>query len=62
MWLIKKLQCNDIKFTLGCALFFTLLNGLFIQRSWAIIALRICTTSLCRVRAAGAVLRLGDCF
>ena len=37
MWLIKKLQCNDIKFTLGCALFFTLLNGLFIQRSWAII-------------------------
>ncbi|EMM7214811.1 phosphoethanolamine transferase EptA [Enterobacter bugandensis] len=38
MWLSKKLQCNDIKFTLGCALFFTLLNGLFIQRSWAIIA------------------------
>ena len=38
MQLIKKLQCNDIKFTLGCALFFTLLNGLFIQRSWAIIA------------------------
>ena len=38
MWLIKKLQCNDIKFTLGCALFFTLINGLFIQRSWAIIA------------------------
>lgn len=31
MWLIKKLQCNDIKFTLGCALFFTLINGLFIQ-------------------------------
>lgn len=38
MWLTKKLQCNDIKFTLGCALFFTLLNALFIQRSWAIIA------------------------
>ena len=38
MWLIKKLQCNDIKFTLSCALFFTLINGLFIQRSWAIIA------------------------
>ncbi len=38
MWLIKKLQCNDIKFTLGCALFFTVLNALFIQRSWAIIA------------------------
>jgi len=38
MWFAKKLQCNDIKFTLGCALFFTLLNALFIQRSWAIIA------------------------
>jgi lipid A ethanolaminephosphotransferase len=38
MWFIKKLQCNDIKFTLGCALFFTALNALFIQRSWAIIA------------------------
>lgn len=35
---IKKLQCNDIKFTLGCALLFTLLNALFIQRSWAVIA------------------------
>lgn len=38
MWSIKKLQCNDIKFTLGCALFFTVLNALFIQRSWEIIA------------------------
>ena len=38
MWSAKKLQCNDIKFTLGCALFFTLLNALFIQRSWQIIA------------------------
>lgn len=38
MWLIKKLQCNDTKFTLGCALLFTFLNALFIQRSWAIIA------------------------
>lgn len=34
----KKLQCNDIYFTLGCALFFTVLNALFIQRSWAIIS------------------------
>ena len=34
----KKLHCNDIKFTLGCALFFTVLNALFIQRSWSIIA------------------------
>ena len=37
-WFAQKLQCNDIKFTLGCALFFTLLNALFIQRSWEIIA------------------------
>lgn len=35
---IKKLQCNDVKFTLGCALLFTLLNALFIQRSWAVIS------------------------
>ena len=35
---LKKLQCNDTRFTLGCALLFTLLNALFIQRSWAIIA------------------------
>lgn len=34
----KKLQCNDIYFTLGCALFFTVLNALFIQRSWEIIS------------------------
>lgn len=34
----KKLQCNDIYFTLGCALFFTVLNVLFIQRSWEIIS------------------------
>ncbi|VAL85282.1 putative cell division protein [Enterobacter hormaechei] len=38
MWFTKKLHCNDIKFTLGCALFFTVLNALFIQRSWSIIA------------------------
>lgn len=38
MWSVRKLQCNDIKFTLGCALFFTVLNALFIQRSWEIIA------------------------
>lgn len=38
MWFAKKLHCNDIKFTLGCALFFTVLNALFIQRSWSIIA------------------------
>lgn len=38
MWPLKKLQCNDIKFTLGCALFFTALNALFIGRSWAIIS------------------------
>ncbi len=38
MRLPKKLQCNDIKFTLGCALLFTLLNALFIHRSWEIIA------------------------
>jgi len=35
---IKKLQCNDIKFTLGCALLFTLLNALFIHRSWQVIS------------------------
>ncbi|CDL33291.1 Phosphoethanolamine transferase EptA specific for the 1 phosphate group of core-lipid A [Enterobacter hormaechei] len=38
MWFAKKLHCNDIKFTLGCAFFFTVLNALFIQRSWSIIA------------------------
>lgn len=38
MWPVKKLQCNDIKFTLGCALFFTALNALFIRRSWEIIS------------------------
>ncbi len=38
MRLFNKLQCNDTRFTLGCALFFTLLNALFIHRSWAIIA------------------------
>jgi MHS family alpha-ketoglutarate permease-like MFS transporter len=35
---LKKLKCNDTGFTLGCAFLFTLLNALFIQRSWAIIA------------------------
>ncbi|HBX07936.1 MAG TPA: phosphoethanolamine transferase EptA, partial [Leclercia adecarboxylata] len=38
MLTIKKLQCNDIKFTLGCALLFTLLNALFIHRSWQVIS------------------------
>lgn len=38
MWFTKKLHCNETVFTLGCALFFTALNALFIQRSWAIIA------------------------
>jgi lipid A ethanolaminephosphotransferase len=33
----KKLQCNDAKFNLCCALFFTLINVLFIRRSWQII-------------------------
>ncbi len=35
---LKKLQCNDTKFTLGCALLFTLLNALFIHRSWQVIS------------------------
>jgi lipid A ethanolaminephosphotransferase len=34
----KKLHCNDAKFNLCCAFFFTLINALFIQRSWQIIA------------------------
>ncbi|MGS6320827.1 phosphoethanolamine transferase domain-containing protein, partial [Enterobacter hormaechei] len=38
MWLTKKLHCNDTKFTLACALFFTVFNALFIQRSWSVIA------------------------
>lgn len=38
MLTFKKLQCNDIKFTLGCALLFTLLNALFIHRSWQVIS------------------------
>ncbi|MBE4852892.1 phosphoethanolamine transferase EptA [Enterobacter cloacae complex sp. P40RS] len=38
MWFTKKLRCNETVFTLGCALFFTAFNALFIQRSWAIIA------------------------
>lgn len=38
MEFIKKLQCNDSKFNLCCALFFTLINSLFIRRSWQIIA------------------------
>ncbi len=33
----KKLQCNDAKFNFCCALFFTLINALFIRRSWEII-------------------------
>ncbi|MBM7357245.1 UNVERIFIED_ORG: lipid A ethanolaminephosphotransferase [Enterobacter sp. JUb101] len=35
---MKKLQCSDLTFTLGCALFFTLVNTMFISRSWTIIA------------------------
>ncbi len=35
---LKKLQCNDTRFTLGCALLFTLLNALFIHRSWQVIS------------------------
>ncbi|MEB6377419.1 phosphoethanolamine transferase EptA [Leclercia adecarboxylata] len=38
MLTLKKLQCNDAKFTLGCALLFTLLNALFIHRSWQVIS------------------------
>lgn len=38
MWSVKKLQCSDLTFTLGCALFFTLVNAMFISRSWSIIA------------------------
>lgn len=34
----KKLQCNDSTFNLCCALFFTLINSLFIKRTWEIIA------------------------
>jgi lipid A ethanolaminephosphotransferase len=35
---LKKLQCNDSMFNLCCALFFTLINSLFIKRTWEIIA------------------------
>lgn len=35
---LKKLQCNDSTFNLCCALFFTLINSLFIKRTWEIIA------------------------
>ncbi|MGB7801496.1 phosphoethanolamine transferase EptA [Buttiauxella sp.] len=35
---LEKLQCNDSKFNIYCALFFTLINFLFIRRSWEIIA------------------------
>ncbi len=35
---LKKLQCNDSKFNICCALFFTLINFLFIKRTWEIIA------------------------
>lgn len=38
MLISRKLQCNDTKFTLGCALLFTLLNALFIHRSWQVIS------------------------
>lgn len=35
---LEKLQCNDSKFNLYCAFFFTLINFLFIKRTWEIIA------------------------
>lgn len=35
--MIKKLQCNDIQFTLFVALLFTLVNSLFIQHCWRLI-------------------------
>lgn len=35
---LKKLQCNDSKFNLCCAFFFTLINSLFIKHAWEIIA------------------------
>lgn len=38
MEIIKKLQCNDSRFNLCCAFFFTLINSLFIKRAWKIIA------------------------
>lgn len=38
MTLTKKLQCNDAGFNLCCAFFFTVINALFIHRSWQIIA------------------------
>lgn len=38
MNLLKKLQCNDTQFNLCCAFFFTLINSLFIHRSWQLIA------------------------
>lgn len=38
MEIIKKLQCNDSRFNLSCAFFFTLINSLFIKRAWEIIA------------------------
>lgn len=38
MEIIKKLQCNDSRFNLCCAFFFTLINSLFIKRAWDIIA------------------------
>lgn len=34
----KRLRCNDSRFNLCCALFFTLINSLFIKRAWDIIA------------------------
>ncbi|WP_126356537.1 phosphoethanolamine transferase EptA [Cedecea lapagei] len=35
---LKKLQCNDAQYNLCCAFFFTLINALFIHRSWKLIA------------------------
>lgn len=37
MALIRKLHCNEAGFNLCCAFFFTLINALFIRRSWQII-------------------------
>lgn len=35
---LRKLRCNDAQFNLCCAFFFTLINSLFIRRSWQLIA------------------------
>lgn len=35
---LRRLRCNDAQFNLCCAFFFTLINSLFIRRSWQLIA------------------------